>query len=178
MQWTIDTAHSEIHFAVRHMGISTARGSFSTFTGSVDESSGNVSSVDVQIDMASINTGDAGRDAHLKGPDFFDVATYPKASFALTSFERRGEDVTATGNLTMRGVTHPVTLTGDIAGPAKDPWGNEKVSATLATTISRKQWGLVWNVVLESGGFLVSDDVRMTIDVQAAPAVATVGAAA
>ena len=178
MQWAVDTSHSEIHFSVRHMGISTARGSFSQFTGLIDETDGTVAAVDVTIDVSSISTGDSKRDEHLRSADFFDVANHATATFALTKFERYGEDVTATGNLTMRGVTRPVTLKGEIAGPAKDPWGNQKVSATLATTISRKEWGLVWNVVLESGGFLVSDDVKLSIDVQAAPVVATVGAAA
>lgn len=173
MKWAIDTAHSEIHFAVRHLGISTARGSFPQFTGEIEENDGVISAVDVAIDLAAITTGDAGRDAHLRSADFFDVETFPKAIFTLTSFERRSaEDVTAHGTLTMRGVTHPVTLTGEIAGPVKDPWGNQKVSASLTTTISRKQWGLVWNMALETGGFVVSDDVRMHIDVQAAAVVA------
>ncbi len=176
MQWAVDTSHSEIHFSVRHMGISTARGSFSQFTGLIEEVDGEVSAVDVTIDVSSISTGDTKRDDHLRSADFFDVANHGAASFTLTKFERHGEEVTATGNLTMRGVTRPVTLKGDVAGPAKDPWGNQKVSATLTTMISRKEWGLVWNVLLESGGFLVSDEVKLSIDVQAAPIAAAVAA--
>ena len=170
MQWTFDPAHSQVHFSVKHLGISTVRGTFQQFSGTLDETGGTATSVAVSIDMASLNTGNALRDGHLKSPDFFDVAAHPTATFALTSFERAGDAVSARGDLTIKGVTKPVTLTGEIGGPAKDPWGNQKVSAELETTISRKDWGLVWNVALEAGGVLVSDDVKLRIDVQAQPA--------
>jgi polyisoprenoid-binding protein YceI len=173
MLWAIDTAHSQIQFSVKHMGISTVRGTFQQFTGEIDEESGAVNSVTVDIDVASLNTGSEQRDGHLKGPDFFDTANFPKATFALSSFERSGDDVIAKGDLTIRGQTHPITLKGEIGGPAKDPWGNEKVSAVLETRISRKEWGLVWNVALEAGGVLVSDEVKLSIDVQAAPVAVT-----
>lgn len=178
MKWAIDTAHSQIQFAVKHMGISTVRGTFPTFSGTITEDNGIVSAVDVEIDVESLNTGMGQRDEHLRSGDFFDTATHPKATFSLTKFERKGEDVIATGDLTIRGVSHPVTLKGDLAGPAKDPWGNQKVSATLETKISRKEWGLVWNAALETGGVLVSDDVKLTIDIQAAVAAAEVPVAA
>lgn len=170
MQWTFDPAHSQIQFSVRHMGISTVRGTFGQFAGSIEDSNGVVKGVTVDIDVASLTTGNGQRDEHLRSADFFDVANYPKATFVLTSFQRDGDDVTATGDLTIRGITKPVTLTGDVGGPAKDPWGNQKVSAELETRISRKEWGLVWNVALEAGGVLVSDEVKLRIDVQAAPA--------
>lgn len=170
MQWTIDLAHSQIQFSVKHMGISTVRGTFDQFEGSITEEGGVVQNVTVDIDLASLNTGNGQRDGHLKSADFFDVENHPKASFVLTQFERSGEEVTATGNLTIRGVTKPVTLKGEMGGPAKDPWGNEKVSASLETKINRKEWGLVWNVALEAGGVLVSEDVKLHIEVQAQPA--------
>lgn len=170
MQWAFDPAHSQIQFSVKHLGISTVRGTFQQFSGTLDETGGTATSVHVSIDMASLNTGNEQRDGHLKSADFFDVAAHPTATFALTSFERAGEAVTARGDLTIKGITKPVTLTGEIGGPAKDPWGNEKVSAELETTISRTEWGLVWNVALEAGGVLVSDDVKLRIDVQAQPA--------
>ena len=170
MKWVIDPAHSQIQFAVKHLGISTVRGTFQQFSGMIEEDNGKVAAVHVDIDVNSINTGAEQRDGHLKGADFFDTAEYPRASFQLTKFDRVGDDVTASGDLTIRGATHPITLKGDIGGPAKDPYGNQKVSATLATTFSRKEWGLVWNVALETGGLLVSDDVRMSIDIQAGPA--------
>jgi polyisoprenoid-binding protein YceI len=170
MQWSLDPAHSQIQFAVKHMGISTVRGTFQQFSGTIEDDNGTVKSVTVDIDMASLSTGNEQRDGHLKSADFFDVENHPKASFTLTSFTRTGDEATATGELTIRGLTKPVTLTGEIGGPAKDPWGNQKVSAELETKISRKEWGLVWNVALEAGGVLVSDDVKLRIDVQAAPA--------
>lgn len=176
MQWTFDTAHSQIQFSVKHMGISTVRGTFQTFSGGITEENGQVKSVVVDIDVNSISTHNEQRDGHLRSPDFFDVAQFPSARFELTSFDRSGDDVVATGNLTIRGTTKPVTLKGEIGGPAKDPWGNEKVSAVLETKISRKEWGLVWNVALEAGGVLVSDDVKLHIDVQAAPVAAPVAA--
>ncbi len=172
MQWNFDPAHSQIQFAVKHMGISTVRGTFTQFEGSIDEEDGQVSAVNVDVDLASLTTGSDQRDGHLKSADFFDVEANPKANFSLTKFTRSGEEVIAEGNLTIRGVTRPVTLKGEIGGPSKDPWGNEKVSASLSGKISRKEWGLVWNVALEAGGVLVSDEVKLSIEVQAAAAVA------
>lgn len=172
MQWNFDPAHSQIQFAVKHMGISTVRGTFTQFEGSIEEENGQVTGVTVDVDLASLTTGSDQRDGHLKGADFFDVEANPKATFSLTTFTRTGDEVTAEGNLTIRGVTRPITLKGEIGGPSKDPWGNEKVSASLTGKISRKEWGLVWNVALEAGGVLVSDDVKLTIEVQAAAAVA------
>ena len=171
MQWILDPAHSQIQFSVKHLGISTVRGTFQQFSGTIEEDGGVVKAVNVDIDVASLNTGSDQRDGHLKSADFFDVETNPSASFALTSFERTGDDVVASGTLTIRGVNKPITLKGEIGGPAKDPWGNQKVSAVLETKISRKEWGLVWNVALEAGGVLVSDDVKLHIDVQAQAAV-------
>lgn len=172
MQWNFDPAHSQIQFAVKHMGISTVRGTFTQFEGTIEEEDGQVTGVNVDVDLASLTTGSDQRDGHLKGADFFDVEANPKANFSLTTFTRSGEEVTAEGNLTIRGVTRPITLKGEIGGPSKDPWGNEKVSASLTGKISRKEWGLVWNVALEAGGVLVSDDVKLSIEVQAAAAVA------
>lgn len=170
MQWSFDPAHSQVQFSVKHMGISTVRGTFQSFTGAIEQENGTVQAVTVEIDVNSLTTSNEQRDGHLRSPDFFDVATFPTATFVLTSFSRTGDDVTATGQVTIKGITKPVTLTGEIGGPAKDPWGNEKVSAVLETKISRKDFGLTWNVALEAGGVLVSDDVKLHIDVQAAPA--------
>lgn len=172
MQWNFDPAHSQIQFSVKHMGISTVRGTFTQFEGTIEEQDGQVTAVTVDVDLASLTTGSDQRDGHLKSADFFDVETNPKANFSLTTFTRNGEEVVAEGDLTIRGVTRPITLKGEIGGPSKDPWGNEKVSASLTGKISRKEWGLVWNVALEAGGVLVSDDVKLSIEVQAAAAVA------
>jgi len=170
MKWVFDPAHSQVQFSVKHLGISTVRGTFDAFSGSIDEENGQATAVTVEIDVASLDTGNEQRDGHLRSADFFDVENHPKATFSLTKFERSGDDVIATGDLAIRGATKPVTLKGEIGGPAKDPWGNQKVSATLETKIARKEWGLVWNVALEAGGVLVSDDVKLSIDIQAQPA--------
>lgn len=169
MRWAIDLTHSQITFAVKHLGISTVRGTFDAFAGSIEEQDGVVSGAEISIDVASLNTGTAQRDDHLRSADFFDVATHPTATFRLLSTERKGNDLAATGELTIRGITKPVTLTGEIGGPAKDPWGNTKVSATLSTKLPRKEWGLTWNATLETGGLLVSEDVKLDIELQAAP---------
>ncbi|MBC8087049.1 MAG: YceI family protein, partial [Phycisphaerae bacterium] len=125
---------------------------------------------EADIDLSSISTNMAARDEHLKSPEFFDVGAHPTAHFRLTNADRKGEELTLTGDLSIRGVTKPVTLKGEFAGPAKDPWGNTKVSASVEGKISRKEWGLVWNQTLESGGLLVSDEVKLAIDVQAVAA--------
>ncbi len=170
MKWVLDPAHSQVQFSVKHLGISTVRGTFDAFSGTIEEENGQATAVTVEIDVASLDTGNEQRDGHLRSPDFFDVDNHPKATFSLTKFERSGDEVTATGDLTIRGTTKPVTLKGEIGGPATDPWGNQKVSATLETKIPRKDWGLVWNVALEAGGVLVSEDVKLSIDIQAQPA--------
>ncbi len=170
MQWAIDSTHSQITFSVRHLGISTVRGSFDKISGTVSGTDGAIESADVLIDTASINTGGGQRDDHLRSGDFFDVENHPTAAFRLKNARRVGDELHADGELTIRGVTKPVSLQGEVGGPAKDPWGNTKVSATLNGKISRKEWGLVWNAALESGGVLVSDDVKLAIEVQAAPA--------
>ena len=172
MKWTLDPTHSQIQFSVKHMGISTVRGTFDTFEGTLTEESGQVKQMAVEIDMASLTTGNGQRDGHLKSADFFSLEEHPKAWFSLTQFTRDGDDITAHGDLTIRGVSHPVSLTGEVGGPSKDPWGSDRVSASLVGKISRKQWGLVWNVALEAGGVLVSDDVKLSIEVQALPTAA------
>lgn len=169
MKWAIDPAHSQITFSVKHMGISTVRGSFETISGTIDENDGTINGAEVAIDVASLSTGSSQRDDHLRSADFFDVSTFPTATFRLLKTERSGDELKAHGELTLRGVTKPVALTGEVGGPAKDPWGNTKVSATLSTKISRKEWGLTWNAALEAGGVLVSDDVKLELEVQAAP---------
>jgi polyisoprenoid-binding protein YceI len=169
MRWAIDLTHSQITFAVKHLGISTVRGTFGNFSGTIDETDGTVTGAEIAIDVASLNTGTAQRDDHLRSPDFFDVANHPTATFVLREATRSGSDLSATGDLTIRGITRPVALTGEIGGPAKDPWGNTKVSATLSTRLPRKEWGLTWNATLETGGLLVSEDVKLDIELQAAP---------
>ena len=176
MQWTIDPAHSHIQFSIRHLGISTVRGTFGDLTGSLEEENGEVKSATLEVNVASINTNVAQRDEHLRSADFFDTATHPKAHFQLSSWKRSGDDITMVGDVTIRGVTKPITLKGEAAGPTKDPWGNQKISASVETEIVRSEWGLVYNATLETGGLLLGDKVKLVIDVQASPTPAAVAA--
>ncbi|HEX5387340.1 MAG TPA: YceI family protein [Gemmatimonadales bacterium] len=168
--WDIDPAHSSAHFAVRHMMVANVRGEFARITGTVRLDSADVtrSSVEASIDTASINTGEPDRDAHLKSADFLDVQKYPTIEFRSTRVARAGiGELEITGDLTLHGVTRPVLLrveTDD--SELKDPYGNVKRGATATTRISRKDFGLEWNVALEAGGFLVGDEVKITLDVE------------
>ena len=175
-EWEIDSAHTTVQFSVRHMMVSTVRGTFGKVTGKVDLDDHDVSrsSIDVVIDVSSIDTHEAKRDGHLKSPDFFDVAKYPTMTFKSTKIAKGdGGRWLATGDLTIHGNTHPVTLTVEPLGaPQKSPWGTEVRGASASTKLSRKLWGLTWNMALETGGVLVGDEVSIQIDaelVQKAP---------
>lgn len=162
MIWNLDPTHANVDFSVKHMAISTVRGSFDKFTasGETDDATGMPTKLTMEIDAASVNTNNEQRDGHLRSPDFFDVANHPQIVFEATSFRREGDEYVVDGQLTMRGVTHPVTLRGEIAGPIKDPWGNERFAADLQGKVDRTKWGLKWNQVLEAGGLLVAEEVR------------------
>jgi polyisoprenoid-binding protein YceI len=168
--WQIDSAHSGAHFTVRHMMVANVRGEFTKLSGRVrlDASDITKSSVEATIDVDSISTREPQRDAHLKSPDFFDVATYPTIEFRSTRVSRKGPgELAVAGDLTIHGVTRPVVLaveTEDVE--LTDPFGNVKRGATATTTISRKDFGLTWNVALEAGGFMVSDEVKITLDIE------------
>jgi polyisoprenoid-binding protein YceI len=169
MNWKIDSAHAEINFAVRHMMISTVRGRFEKFDGVVnfDESNPRASSVEVQIDANSINTREPQRDGHLKSPDFFNAAEYPYVTFKSTRIEVLGaERGKVYGDLTIRGVTRPVVLDVDYNGLARSPYGTTSAGFSASTTINRKDWGLTWNVALETGGLLVGEEIKINIDVE------------
>jgi len=170
MSWEIDSAHSEIQFKVRHMMVSWARGNFEEFSGTInfDEQNPANSSVDIQIDAASINTRQADRDAHLRSPDFLDAPTYPALTFkskqVVSTSEQTGKII---GDLTIRDVTHEVTLDVTYSGTRKSPFGPFLAAGFEAeTVISRKQWGLTWNNVVEGGGVLVGDDIHINIDLE------------
>jgi polyisoprenoid-binding protein YceI len=167
--WTIDQAHSSAQFAVRHMMISTVRGDFSKLTGKVeyDPAKPGATKIDATIDVASIDTRVPARDNHLKGADFFDVAKYPTMSFVSKSVEPAGSGkLKVIGDLTLHGVTKQVVL--DVDGPSgviKNRQGS-KMGATATTKISRKDFGLTWNQMLEAGGVAVSDEVNITLDLE------------
>jgi polyisoprenoid-binding protein YceI len=169
MAWEIDGAHTQVEFAAKHMMVTTVRGRFDTFSGSVDldESSPANSKVEVTIQAASINTGSEQRDGHLRSPDFFDAAQYPTITFASTAVKLLGTDhAEVTGELTIKGVSRPVTLDVTREGRFTDLQGKTRESYTIAGAISRKEWGLIWNVALENGGWLVSDQIKIAIEAQ------------
>ena len=170
--WTIDPAHSVLEFAVKHMMFTTAKGRFEDFAGTLvfDEQNVENSSVEVTIQTASIATNTADRDAHLRSADFFDAEQFPTATFRSTSVKADGDDLTVNGELTIKGVTKPVTLKAELEGRGVNPWGVEVIGFEAKGKFNRKDFGLNWNQALESGGVLVSDEVKLSIDVQAAAA--------
>lgn len=168
-RWTIDASHSGISFSVRHMMISTVRGEFQKFSGeaSFDPQRPEAGRVSVSIDVASISTREAQRDAHLRSADFFDAEKYPLITFTSKQVRRNGEGLEVVGDLTIRGTTREVILAvEEFTGEHTDPWGNRRVGATARTKIRRSDFGMKWNAVLEAGGVLVSDEVSIHIEVQ------------
>jgi polyisoprenoid-binding protein YceI len=169
MSWKIDPAHSEITFSVRHMMITNVRGRFEDFSGTVefDEQNPANTTVDVQIAANSISTRDPKRDAHLKSPDFLNADQYPYLTFR----SRKVELVDATharliGDLTIREATRPVTLDVEYNGQSKSPWGATSAGFSARTTLNRKDWDLTWNVALETGGWLVGDEMTVNIELE------------
>lgn len=178
--WNIDASHSEVGFSVRHLGISKTRGRFGAFTGTLDVNAEDPSksSVEVEIDAASIDTKDAGRDEHLRGEDFFAAEQFPTVSFRSTAVrgadgEAGGSDMkrwVVEGELTIRGVTRPVVLETELVGLERDPWGNDRVGFAATTEVNREEFGLTWNAALETGGVLVGKNVKIHLDVEAVKA--------
>jgi polyisoprenoid-binding protein YceI len=169
MAWVIDPSHSEVTFSVRHLMISNVRGRFENFSGTVDfnEQEPAKSMVDVQIEAASINTRDAQRDAHLKSADFLNAEEYPYLTFQSKRVELVNENhARLVGDLTIRDVTKEVVLDVEYAGQSKTPWGSTSAGFSASTKINRKDWGLVWNVSLETGGVLVGDDININIELE------------
>lgn len=169
-EWQIDPAHSAAHFSVRHLMISNVRGEFSKLSGKVILDSADLtrSNVEVSLETASVNTREPQRDEHLRSADFFDVANHPLMTFQSRRIEAEGpENFKLTGDLTIRGITKEVTF--DVEGPTppqKDPWGNVRAGVTATAKINRKDFGLVWNALVEGGGVLVGDEVKITIEAE------------
>ena len=172
MHWNIDTAHSTVGFAVKHMAISTVRGAFRDFTATAQtDDAGTLLSLSADIRAGSIDTGVAPRDAHLRSADFFWADEHPEITFRSTRVTRMGRDeYEVVGDLSMRGVTRPATLTVVIGDSVRDGDGNARMAAEATGRINRRDWGLNWNQALELGGVLVSEEVKFTIDVQAVAA--------
>jgi polyisoprenoid-binding protein YceI len=183
MSWIIDSAHTEVNFTVRHMMISNVRGQFQKVNGTVefDEAHPANSKVGVQIEAASVNTKEEKRDAHLRSPDFFDAEKYPYLTFKSKRIEVKDANHTRLiGDLTIRDVTKEVSLDVEYNGSAKSPWGTTSAGFSAKTTIKRKEWNLNWNVALETGGWLVGDDININIELEIVkqPEAAAVAAAA
>ncbi|MBC7270709.1 MAG: YceI family protein [Streptomyces sp.] len=168
--YTIDPAHSTLGFVARHAMVTNVKGKFLDFSGSLhlDGTDPAKSTASIDVKMESIDTGNADRDGHLKSADFFKTDEYPTMTFRSTSAESLGgDDYRITGDLSILGVTKPITIDLEFNGVAKDPFGNERVGFEGKATILRSEWGLTWNAALETGGFLVSDKIKLNFDISA-----------
>ena len=167
--WTLDPSHSEVTFSVRHMMISKVRGTFGVKSATLTAPENPLeATVEAAVDVTSIDTKDEGRDTHLRSAEFFDVENYPTMEFRSTGVRIENGDFLVDGNLTIKGITKPVTFDFDFGGFGTDPWGNYKAGATAKTVINREDFGLTWNAALETGGVLVGKDVTITLDLQGA----------
>jgi len=167
-RWNVDPEHSTIEFRVSHMVISKTTGRFMDYTGFIemDTEAGTVKVIEATIKAASVNTNHEKRDAHLRNPDFFDVEKYPAITYRMKSAKKAGDGYTAVGDLTVRGVTKEVTLTGNFNGATKDPWGNHRAGFTGEGKVNRKDYGMVWNKTLDSGGLVVGDEIFIKLDIE------------
>ncbi|MFI7586098.1 YceI family protein [Spongisporangium articulatum] len=168
--WNIDTVHSTVGFAVKHAMVSTTRGRFESFTGSatIDAENPENSTATVEIDAASVNTNNERRDGHLKSPDFWDAETNPKITFQSTSATLKGDDLVMVGDLTIKGISKPVEIVWTFNGVAKDPFGGGwKAGFEGVATVDRADWDLTWNAAVETGGFLISDKVKLVLEIEA-----------
>jgi polyisoprenoid-binding protein YceI len=168
--WDLDSSHSRVGFSVKHMMVSNVRGTFGKYVGTVnfDDKDVTKSKTHLDIESGSIDTGNADRDKHLKSPDFFDTAKFPKITFDSTKVEKRGADgLNVTGNLTIKNITKPVVLTvSGLTGEVKDPWGGVRRGASAQTKINRKDFGLTWNKGLETGGVVVGDEITIDLELE------------
>lgn len=168
-KWSLDPAHSEVVFKVKHMMIANVKGEFREFTGQLnsDGKEFDAESISLTINAASIFTNNADRDAHLKSADFFDAENYKELLFKGTRLQKVEDDnYKLTGNLTIKDITKQITLDVEFGGINKDPWGNEKAGFSINGKLNRKDWGLTWNAALETGGVLVSEEVKLSAEVQ------------
>jgi polyisoprenoid-binding protein YceI len=167
--WTIDPTHTTIGFSARHAMVAKVRGRFTAFSGTLnlDGSNPAASRAELTIETASITTENADRDGHLKSADFLDVEGFPTITFTSTSVQAQGSTFIVTGDLTIKGSTRSVPVTFELLGVGGDPWGGTRIGFEGEAEISRKDFGLTWNVALETGGVLVSDNVKLQLDVEA-----------
>jgi polyisoprenoid-binding protein YceI len=169
--YAIDPAHSDVSFAIRHLMLSKIRGAFHGLTGTITlGESGEVPlKIEAEIDVTTVDTQEPKRDGHLQAPDFFNSGEHGKMTFVSTSISGSGPAFTAVGDLTLRGVTKSVTLAGTVAGHVTDPWGNDRIGWSATTRINRADFGITFNQPLATGGFMLADDVDVTLEIQAIP---------
>ena len=167
-RWNLDTEHSTIEFRVTHMVVSKTTGRFTDYAGFIDmdAEAGNVTAIEATVKAGSINTNHEKRDAHIRNADFLDVEHYPTMTFKMKSYKKTAESFTAVGDLTLRGVTKEVTLVGRYNGATKDPWGNTRAGFSAEGKLNRKDFGMVWNKTLDSGGLVVGDEVQIRLDIE------------
>ncbi|MET3698509.1 polyisoprenoid-binding protein YceI [Bacillus oleivorans] len=169
-KWTVDPTHSGIDFAVKHMMFATVKGSFNSFEANIeaDPAELTTATIEFSVDLASVDTRNEDRDNHLRSGDFFDVENHPKMTFKATNIVKTGEgEYDVTGDLTIRGVTHPETFSVEFQGQGKNPWGAEVAGFSGEGKIKRSDFGLTWNAALETGGVLVGDEVKISIQIEA-----------
>jgi polyisoprenoid-binding protein YceI len=170
ISWKLDPAHSSVEFKVKHMMISNVKGYLTGITGVFNENAADIShsTIEASIDVATLTTGDAQRDAHLKSPDFFNVEKFPTMTFKSSSVKSTGfGEYAVSGDLSLHGITRSVTFAVEgPSEPGKDPWGNTRIGLSATAKINRKDFGLSWNSALETGGVLVGEEVAITLDVQ------------
>jgi polyisoprenoid-binding protein YceI len=165
--YAVDPAHSNVGFEVRHMGIATVRGAFKTFAGTV-ETTGSELKLSGTVDVASVDSGEAQRDGHLQSPEFFDATQFPQISFNSTGSAASAEGkITLKGEITIKGTTKPIELTGEFGEGGEDPWGNQRIGFEVSGKIDRREFGLDWNQVLPNGNLLVANDVKLVVGVSA-----------
>jgi polyisoprenoid-binding protein YceI len=168
--YSVDTAHSNVGFEVRHMGIATVRGSFHSFEGKLD-ATGDAAVLEGTVAVDSVDTNEENRDGHLKAPEFFDAAQYPQITFTSTASEPNGEgQIRLLGEITIKGITKPLELVGTIAEGGEDPWGNQRIGLELEGKIDRREFDLKWNQTLPNGNLLVANEVKLLISVSAVKA--------
>lgn len=167
-RYVVDPDHSIVEFKVAHMVISKTTGHFKEYSGFIDmdPEAGTVNTIEATIKTASVTTNQEKRDAHLRNPDFFDVEKYPTMTYKMKSYSKAGDGYSAIGDLTLHGVTKEVTLTGNFNGVTKDPWGNTRAGFTAEGKLNRKDFGMVWNKALDSGGLVVGDEVWIKLDIE------------
>ncbi|HWJ62006.1 MAG TPA: YceI family protein [Acidimicrobiales bacterium] len=166
--WTIDPSHSEVGFSVRHLMVAKVKGTFETFEGTITIAEDALqSSVTAEVDLASINTRDEQRDGHLKSADFFEVENHPKLTFTSTSVAPKGSDFEVTGDLTIKGTTKPVVLELEFNGVHPDPWGGTRAGFSAETEISRKEFGVDFEIPMDGGGVVVGDKIKVVLEVEA-----------